>query len=164
MIVLVLSMLVVAMAAASVGAVSAGTSSVSSAPTLKHLKPGTGGYVVTFGKSSSSSASAQSMSAMAVVLQNVIFSGQNEWAQKVVYGNPLTIYTDVSWDNSANSISVTVYTPDGYVLGPVYDNIDGRTNGDIPLSISKSGGVSPGSYYYQMYGYRISGAQYYTFS
>ncbi|WP_325377597.1 hypothetical protein [Methanocella sp.] len=144
------------MAAASVGAVSAG-------PSLKNLKSGNGGYVVTFGKSSDVSPQSMLVSPMSS-MGNTIKQGQTQWAQKTVVGNPTTIYTDVYWGNPTNSISLTVYTPDGYVLGPVYDNIEGIINGDIPLAITRSGGVASGTYYYQIYGYRISGSQYYTFS
>jgi hypothetical protein len=57
-----------------------------------------------------------------------------------------------------------IYTPDGYVLGPFYDNFDGLLNGDIPVLISRSSGVSQGTYYYEIYGDRVSGWQYYTFT
>ncbi len=158
MIILVLSVLVVALTAASVGAASAG-------PDMTKLKSGTGGYVVTFVKSpdvSSKSLVANTVSTMS--LQNIICQGQIQWAQKTISGHPTTIYTDVNWGNPANSLSLTVYTPDGYVLGPYYDNVEGVLNGYIPLALTRSGGVTPGTYYYQICGYRVTGSQYYTFS
>ena len=161
MIILVLSVLVVAMTAASVGAASAISNN---GPDLKNLKSGTGGYVLSFGKSSSPSTQGMSIMALSQPLSNTIIQGQTQWAQKTIGGSPPTIYTDIYWGNTYNSISVIIYTPDGYVLGPAYDNVEGIINGDMPITISRPGGVANGMYYYQIYGYRISGSQYYTFS
>jgi hypothetical protein len=158
MVVLVLSILVVAMMTVSVGAVSAKSSD---GPSLKHIKPGNGGYVVTIGNSVYSG---QGLAVQPMSLSNTISQGRTQWAQKTISGYYTSIGADLYWGNPSNSLRMRIYTPDGYVLGPFYDNFDGLLNGDIPVLISRSSGVSQGTYYYEIYGDRVSGWQYYTFT
>ncbi len=40
-----------------------------------------------------------------------------------------------------------VYTPDGKVLGPYYDDSDGKTDGRINLNIANPSGVAAGEWH-----------------
>ncbi len=141
---------------------SASVSAANAAPSLTATKPGNGGYTVTFGSQGSNVAADSVMQPMS--LNNNIMQGQTQWAQKTLSGYTTTTGADLYWGNPSNSLRLRIYTPDGYVLGPYYDNCDGRLNGDIPVQISKSGGLPQGTYYYEIYGDKVSGSQYYTFS
>ncbi len=150
---LVLVALIAIMATAQVSAASAG-----------YKKTDTKGYVVTVDKKPSTSSftiSSGLISPMASY-QNWITQGDHQYAQKTITGYYTSFPVELYWGNPVNSLSLKIYTPDGAVLGPFYDNIDGRINGDIPLIISRSSGISQGTYYFEIYGDRVSGWQSYT--
>ena len=156
-IVVVLLVLLAGIAAASVSAASAG-----SGPNLNNLKSGNGGYTVTFGDKSTSAG--QNLVIQPMSLNNYITQGQVLWAQKTVSGFSTYIDADLYWGNPSNSLSLTVYTPDGYVYGPYYDNCDGLLNGNIPVQLTKSSGIADGTYYYEIIGCKVTGSQYLTFT
>ena len=54
-----------------------------------------------------------------------------------------------------NSLSLKIYTPGGTVLGPYYDNEDGRIDSRIHLYIQNSNGIEKGSWKYKVYGYKV---------
>ncbi|WP_174590859.1 peptidase domain-containing protein [Methanocella conradii] len=147
---------------AGVAAASAGAASVDSS---KNIKPGDGGYVVTIGKSNYAVSSDKGTSfSILASLSDYISQGQIKWGYKTISGYVTSFGAELYWGNPANSLSMTIITPDGYVLGPYYDIIDGRLNGDIPIVISRSSGVAQGTYAFKIYGDQVAGFQYFTFS
>jgi hypothetical protein len=92
-----------------------------------------------------------------------IRQGQTNWHGKYISQGLPGYYCDLNWGNSANSLQLRIYTADGHVYGPYYDNADGRIDGRIYLWVSKSGGLPGGTYYHEVYGYRVSGVEDYTF-
>jgi hypothetical protein len=152
-IVVVLLVLLAGIAAASVSAASAG-----SGPNLNNLKSGNGGYSVSFsGKSTGmdTSLTAKPMT----TLYGSISQNQVQWTQVTIGGYTTSFSDDLYWGNPSNSLSLTVYTPDGYILGPYYSS-----TGNIGITISKSNGVADGTYYFEIYGYHVIGSQSYTFT
>ncbi len=103
---------------------------------------------------------AMSVSAMSIY---TIRQFQTNWHSKYINQGCPGYYLDLNWGNSANSLQLRVYTPDGRVYGPFYDGSDGRVDGRIYLWVWKTGGLPGGNYYHEVYGYRVSGVEDYTF-
>ncbi len=165
-IILVLLIAITILVTASASAVSADTTQ----------NTGTSGWVVnqgTAGTSSSvgfrstgpSSGSINALSASNAFAPgvNYIVQGQTSYFNAYIPSQP-GFTVDLNWGNSANSLSLTVFTPDGYVLGPYYDSADGRIDGRICLYFSKGTGtmIPAGTYYAKVYGYQVTGTQSYT--
>jgi hypothetical protein len=91
-----------------------------------------------------------------------ITQGQTNWHSKDVTGFYTTLHVDLNWGNPSNSLRLTVYTPDGYTLGPYYDNVDGSIDGRISIYIDNPNGIAQGTWYYEVYGYSVTGTQSYT--
>jgi hypothetical protein len=154
-IVVVLLVLLAGIAAASVSAASAG-----SGPNLNNLKSGNGGYIVTQGGKSPSAMQSLTAQPMVSPIYGSIVQSQTEWAQITITGYTTSFCAELYWGNPSNSLSLTAYTPDGYVLGPYYN----MGNGNIDITISRSSGVTDGTYYFKIYGNQVVGSQSYTFS
>jgi len=118
-------------------------------------KSDTMGYV--FKPVKSSDGGIQPMTVSATITQ-----GQTNWHTKTITGYCGGFLVDLNWGNPSNSLRLRIYTPDGAVLGPYYDNLDGRIDGRILGWLSRNGGVAQGTYYYEVYGDRVSGVQSYT--
>ncbi len=97
-------------------------------------------------------------------IQNYISQGQTQWASGDINGYCPSFNVDLDWGTTSNSLSLTIYMPNGYVLGPYYDNCDGKLDGNIPVTISQSGGVPDGTYYFKIYGSQVTGSQWYQFN
>ncbi len=69
---------------------------------------------------------------------------------------------DLYWGNAANSLSLTIDAPDSQ-LGPYYDSADGSLDGRISLQVRKTGGLSPGTWWSDICGYAVNGAQSYSY-
>jgi hypothetical protein len=69
---------------------------------------------------------------------------------------------DLYWGNPSNSLSLTAIAPDG-TIGPFYDSSDGVTDGRIYLTISRTGGIAPGTWVFRVYGVSVVGTQSYNF-
>ncbi len=134
----------------------ASASAVSTSESSKNTKPGNGGYVLGVEKSDGVS--------MMSTSGGYICQGETKWGYKTISGYVKTLGAVIWWGNPSNSLRVRIFTPDGYVLGPVYDNWDGVLDGKIPVTISREGGLAQGTYGYEIYGDRVSGMQYFTFS
>lgn len=145
-------------------------------PTSKTDNTGNNGWVVTVVNpsdiaantftTSASDASVSTPSIMTASAGSVyyIIQGQAAW-----YSNYIPscggFFVDVNWGNSANSLQLTLYCPDGSTAGPYYDNADGIIDGRMNLYFAKqSGNVPAGTYYAKVYGYHVSGSQSYTFN
>lgn len=113
-----------------------------------------GGYIVKPHQSSGGSI-------MPMTIYCTISQGQTNVHSKLVSGFFTTLNIDLNWGNQANSLKLTIYTPDGYVLGPYYDSSDGVINGRINLDIYNSNGIAQGTWHYYIYGYRVAGQQSY---
>jgi hypothetical protein len=92
-----------------------------------------------------------------------ITQGQTQTYSRYVNSGTTSIISDLNWGNTANSLSLTIVAPDA-TLGPYYDGADGQIDGRIYLRISKSSGVTPGTWWNRIYGYQVTGTQGYTFS
>lgn len=89
---------------------------------------------------------------------------QTNWHGKYISSGCPGYYLDLNWGNTANSLRLRVYGADGRVWGPFYDSSDGSTNGRILFWVSSSSGTLPaGTYYHEVFGYRVSGTEDYTF-
>ena len=92
-----------------------------------------------------------------------ISQGQTQWYSTPVSSGKTSFFSDLYWGNPTNSLSLTITAPDA-TFGPYYDSADGRIDGRVNLKISKSGGLTSGTWGSKIYGYRVSGAQSYSYS
>ena len=95
-------------------------------------------------------------------LFDTITQGETNWHSKYVSSSTTTLDVDLNWGSSSNSLKLTIYTPDGYTLGPYYDGSDGSINGRIDLYIKNSNGIATGTWNYRVYGQSVSGTESYT--
>jgi hypothetical protein len=91
-----------------------------------------------------------------------ITQGRTNWHTKVVSTFITTLNVDLNWGNPANSLRLKIYSPDGYTFGPYYDSFDGTTNGRINLNIINNNGIAQGTWYYEVYGYSVTGTEDYS--
>ncbi|MDI9395252.1 MAG: hypothetical protein QM426_07475 [Euryarchaeota archaeon] len=72
---------------------------------------------------------------------------------------------DLNWEDTSDSLTLSVYTPSGNKIGTYRDSSDGSTNGRIHLIIDPSQGyVQQGTWKFKVYGESVSGTEDYTFS
>lgn len=112
----------------------------------------TGGYTVEPGNGTGGDVGIQQVYA-------TITQGQTNWHTKEVTTFITTLNVDLNWGNSGNSLRLTIYSPDGYVFGPYFDNADGVIDGRINLNINNPSGIARGTWYYEVYGYSVSGTE-----
>ncbi len=93
-----------------------------------------------------------------------ITQGQTRWHTTSVPSGATRFLSDLNWGNTANSLALTIYTPDGSVLGPYYDSADGLTDGRIYLMVTRSGGLPSGTWSSKVYGSSVTGTQTYSYS
>jgi hypothetical protein len=130
-------------------------------PVSTTTNSGNNAWVVTSDSSKAMSANTFTASDSGV---NYIIQGQTVWCSKYI-PSCSGFFVDLNWGNTANALQLTIYAPDGSILGPVYDSADTRNDGRIYLYISKqSGNVPAGTYYSQIYGYHVTGSQSYTYN
>jgi hypothetical protein len=91
-----------------------------------------------------------------------ITQGRTNWHTKVVSTFITTLNVDLNWGNPANSLRLKIYSPDGYTFGPYYDSFDGANDGRINLNIINNNGIARGTWYYEVYGYSVTGTQAYS--
>jgi len=91
-----------------------------------------------------------------------ITQGQTNWHTKDVTTFITTLNVDLNWGNPGNSLRLTIYSPDGYVFGPYFDIDDGSINGRINRYINNPNGIAKGTWYYEVYGYSVSGTEDYS--
>jgi hypothetical protein len=95
-------------------------------------------------------------------VSDTIIQGETNWHSKTVSSYITTLDVNLNWGNTANSLKLTIYTPDGYTLGPYYDGADGSINGKIDLDITNPNGIAKGTWNYRVYGHSVSGTESYT--
>lgn len=112
----------------------------------------TGGYVVLPAKNNTGDIG---------ILQvyDTITQGQTKWYTKEITEFITTLNVDLNWGNPSNSLRLRIFTADGYVLGPYYDNADGSIDGRINLDIYRSSGIALGTWTYEVYGYSVTGTE-----
>lgn len=91
-----------------------------------------------------------------------ITQGETDWYSVSVPSGKTSITVNLYWGNPSNSLSLTAIAPDG-TIGPLYDSSDGVTDGRIYLTISRTGGLAPGTWMFKVYGENVLGTQSYNF-
>lgn len=114
-----------------------------------------GGYIVKPAKSGNGNVGI-------LTISDTITQGETNWHYKVVSEYITTLNVDLNWGYSANSLQLTIYSPDNHVFGPYYDRDDGTIDGRINLDIYNPNGIAQGTWSYKVYGYYVSGVQSYT--
>ncbi|WP_292520325.1 pre-peptidase C-terminal domain-containing protein [Methanoculleus sp.] len=89
-----------------------------------------------------------------------IAQGETNWYSTYVPAGKTELIVDLNWGDSSDSLRLTVHAPDS-VLGPYYDAYDG-VNGRIYLRIKDSAGLSPGTWWFEIYGDKVTGIEDYT--
>lgn len=92
-----------------------------------------------------------------------ITQGETHWYSTLVSSGRTAFYSGLNWGNPSNSLSLTIIAPDSS-LGPYYDSSDGAVDGRISLKIVKTAGLSPGTWWSDVYGYSVAGSQSYTYT
>ncbi len=113
-----------------------------------------GGYTVEPGNSTSGGIGIYTVYA-------TITQGQTNWHTKDVTTFITTLNVDLNWGNPSNSLRLRIYSPDGYVFGPYFDNADGVIDGRINLDIRNPNGIAIGTWRYED-GYSVVGTQSYS--
>ena len=90
---------------------------------------------------------------------DTITQGETNWHSEYVGYYTTTFDVDLNWGDSSDSLKLTIYTPDGYTLGPYYDSADGTTDGRIHLRIRNSNGIAIGTWNHRVYGYSVAGTE-----
>ncbi len=112
----------------------------------------TGGYTVTSAKDAGGDVGIR-------WIYDTITQGETNWHSKIVSTNINTLNVDLDWGDTTNSLRLKIYTPDGYVLGPYFDDGDGATDGEIDLDIYNPDGIAKGTWRYEVYGYSVVGTE-----
>lgn len=86
---------------------------------------------------------------------------QTKYYSKYIGSGVYSMEVDLNWGNPSNSLRLTIYTPDGFTLGPFYDDADGVIDGRIHLGLTKNDGSSlaQGTWYDKVYGYSVVGVE-----
>ena len=88
---------------------------------------------------------------------NTITQGQTVYHQAQVAGGNTSMSFDLKWNNADDDLRLSVYTPDGHVLGPYTDNTDGKKDGRINLEVDNPSGVSGGAWSFKVTGTDVTG-------
>jgi hypothetical protein len=88
-----------------------------------------------------------------------ISQGQTVWHQQDVTGSSTTLNVSLKWQKADDSLRLMIYTPDGHVLGPYYDNSDNKVNNEINLTVTNPDGVASGSWSFKVTGMNVSSNQ-----
>ena len=85
-----------------------------------------------------------------------ISQGETDWYSVVVPSGTASITADLNWGYVPDSLTLTILAPDA-TLGPFYDISDGTTNGRITLMVTQTGGITPGTWRFKVYGETVLG-------
>ena len=99
---------------------------------------------------------------MSPMTVGTITQGETDWYSVIVPSGATSITVDLNWGNAPNSLSLTAIAPDA-TIGTFYDADDGVTDGRIFLTISRTGGLTPGTWKFKVYGVTVEGTQSYNF-
>jgi hypothetical protein len=84
------------------------------------------------------------------IYNDTITSGETVYHDATVNGSSTSLNVDLKWENPNDSMRLTIYTPDGHVLGPYYDSSDGKTDNAINLEIDNPSGVASGTWIFKV--------------
>lgn len=93
---------------------------------------------------------------------DTITQGETNWHSKYISYSTTTLDINLNWGDPSDSLKLTIYTPDGYTLGPYSDNSDGSVDGKIDIDIRNSNGIATGTWNYRVYGQSVSGTESYS--
>jgi hypothetical protein len=100
-------------------------------------------------------------SIMSPMTAGAITTGETDWYSTVVSPGTASLTTDLNWGSPSDSLTLTILAPDA-TLGPYYDISDGTLNGRITLVVSQAGGLTPGTWWFRVYGDRVAGSRGYN--
>ena len=88
----------------------------------------------------------RSQAAQDSVYDNEISGGETQWHSADISSAVKSVNVDLKWSKGGNPLKLTVYTPDGHILGPYDDSSDGKTDDRINLNIDNPSGVAAGEW------------------
>jgi len=91
-------------------------------------------------------------------IHNWIRQGESHWYYSYVTSSTFDVY--LVWNNPSNSLTLTVYSPDGSVKA-YRDGYDGKIDGTIKVRIKSA---KAGYWFFRVYGERVEGIQFYSFA
>ena len=83
---------------------------------------------------------------------NYIRQGESHWYYSQITSSTFDVY--LTWNNPSNSLTLTVYSPDGSTK-TYRDSYDGKLDGRIMVRIKNT---QSGYWFFRVYGERINGA------
>lgn len=89
---------------------------------------------------------------------NYIRQGESHWYYSQITSSTFDVY--LIWNNPSNSLTLTVYSPDGTVKD-YRDSYDGKTDGQIKVRITNA---QSGYWFFRVYGEKVIGIQFYSFA
>ncbi|WP_245611538.1 hypothetical protein [Methanolacinia paynteri] len=114
-----------------------------------------GGYTVTIPKIVEGNVGVKTVS-------GTITQGETDWAYADISGYYTQLRVRLHWGDTSNSLRLMVYSPDQHTFGYYYDGSDGIIDGNISVNINNGDGIAEGRWYYEIYGYSVTGTQSYT--
>ncbi len=100
-------------------------------------------------------ASAKNVSIQTV--HSTIVQGEADWYCKKITSSTLTV--SLVWNDPLNSLTLTVYSPDGWKT--FTDSSDGSIDGKIVITIYDA---TSGYWFFEVYGAKVEGMQPYSFT
>lgn len=94
---------------------------------------------------------------------SAISQGETHSYTRYISAGTTSFISDLNWGDTTDSLSLTIVAPDA-TLGPYYDAADGLTDGRIYLRISKTTGLTSGTWWNRVFGYRVAGTEDYSFN
>jgi len=129
------------------------SASLAGAAVCEDKTDATGGYTVTPAKDAGGDVGIR-------WIYDTITQGETNWHNKIVSTNINTLNVDLNWGDPTDSLRLKIHTPDGYVLGPYFDDdFGGPIDGRIYFSISNPDGIAKGTWRYEVYGYSVVGTE-----
>ena len=102
---------------------------------------------------------------VSILVYGSIIQGQTKTYTSNVGTGVNYLEVDLNWGDTADSLSLTIYTPDDNSLGTFYDIDDGAIDGRIHIDIVPNQGyVEPGQWKYEVYGASVIGTEDYNFN
>lgn len=102
---------------------------------------------------------------VSILVYDSITQGQTKTYTSNVGTGVNYLEVDLNWGDTADSLSLKIYTPGGSRLGTFYDIDDGVIDGRIHLDIVPNKGyVESGEWEYKVYGVSVIGTEDYNFN
>ena len=90
-------------------------------------------------------------------------AGDDNWHTVNVAEAIDSLDVDLKWEEGDSDLRLMIYTPDGKVLGPYYDDADGAADDRINLNITRTEGLAAGEWYLKVSDTaKIGGTDYYV--